>query len=196
MEFLDQELPKYPVYHPNSELRERPGFYPNISKSQSECIKDLQRKIDEAGINFDDGKEIYLMKLLRFLRARDFNVQKSFDMVQADYNWRNTDNRMNLANETARDVIQCDPCQFYKFFPAWMSGYDKQFRPIAWRQFGKFEIWNILKITTMDRLIRFHGWEAEQATRLLYEKSKITGYNIETFTLIVDAAGISYYKNN
>jgi len=40
----------------------------------------------------------------------------------------------------------------------------------------------------MDRMVRFHAWEAEQALRLMHNESIRTGYNIETFTLIVDAS--------
>ena len=41
----------------------------------------------------------------------------------------------------------------------------------------------------MQQLINFHAWESEQLLRLMYEKSKETGKNIETFTVVVDASG-------
>jgi uncharacterized protein YdbL (DUF1318 family) len=56
---------------------------------------------------------------------------------------------------------------------------------------GKFEIWSLLKITTMERLIRFHAWESEQAIRKMHEKSRELDCNIETFVIIIDAAGWS-----
>jgi hypothetical protein len=62
-------------------------------------------------------------------------------------------------------------------------------RPVSYRQFGKFEVWNVLKLTTMDRLVRFHAWETEQALRSMYELTSTSGYNIETFVLVIDAAG-------
>jgi len=64
-------------------------------------------------------------------------------------------------------------------------------RPVSYRQFGHFEIWNVLKLTSLQKLIRFHSWEAEQALRVMNNSSKDTGYNIETFVLIIDAAGWS-----
>jgi CRAL/TRIO domain len=70
-----------------------------------------------------------------------------------------------------------------------LAGYDKQHRPISWRKFGKFEIWNILKLTSMQQLINFHAWESEQLLRLMYTRSKETGCNIETFTVVIDASG-------
>lgn len=71
------------------------------------------------------------------------------------------------------------------------TGFDKQNRPISWRKFGQFEIWNILKLTSMQQLINFHAWESEQLLRLMHDKSKETGSNIETFTVVVDASGWS-----
>jgi hypothetical protein len=56
---------------------------------------------------------------------------------------------------------------------------------------GHFEIWNVLKLTTMQRLLRFHAWEAEQSIRHMRIKSAETGYNIETFVAVVDAQGWS-----
>eukprot|EP01041_Mallomonas_annulata_P007775 gene7775-15909_t len=189
MEFVDNVLPELPEYHPDSELRTRPGYYPNISGKQLECVRDFSRLINEAGLNCDDGKEIYVSKLLRFLRARNFNVQKAFDMIKADIEWRNIEDRHNLVDETSEQVLRCDPKLIYKYFPAWVQGYDKQCRPVSWRNFGKFEIWNILKLTTMDRIVRFHAWETEQLLRLMRDKSSETRYNIETFTVICDASG-------
>ena len=73
--------------------------------------------------------------------------------------------------------------------PIFIVGYDKQCRPISWRKFGKFEIWNILKLTSMKQMINFHAWESEQLLRLMHEKSLETGYYIETFTVVIDASG-------
>lgn len=41
----------------------------------------------------------------------------------------------------------------------------------------------------MQQLINFHAWESEQLLRLMHDKSKETGSNIETFTVVVDASG-------
>jgi hypothetical protein len=41
----------------------------------------------------------------------------------------------------------------------------------------------------MQQLINFHAWESEQLLRLMYARSKETGCNIETFTVVIDASG-------
>ena len=182
-------LPDCPRYHPNSELLHRPGYYPNLSEQQLQALHEFSDLIFHANIPFEDGKENYWLKALRFLRARGFNVQKAFDMLKKDVEWRQDEGRFQLHTESAEDVLGCKLEEIYKYFPSWIQGIDHQGRPVAWRQFGKFEIWNVLKLTTMERLMRFHAWEGEQALNLMRERSLAIGFNIETFVIIIDAAG-------
>ena len=186
-------LPKCSEYHPQSELKNLPGYYPNISGEQLNAVNALKNLLEQEGINIDynDGEEEFL-KLLRFLRARKFNVQNAFKMLSEDHKWRLQENRLHLRKESATTVLNCDDkklARLYQYFPTWIQGIDKQLRPVSYRQFGKFEIWNVLKLTTLENLVRFHAWETEQALRLMNNQKKKTGYNIETFVLVIDAAG-------
>ena len=49
----------------------------------------------------------------------------------------------------------------------------------------------MLKLTSLQRLVRFHAWEAEQSIRVMNVASDESGYNIETFVVVIDAAGWS-----
>jgi hypothetical protein len=128
-------------------------------------------------------------KLLRFLRARKFNVDQSFAMIQSDIPWREADNRLCLPQQTATEVLQCDIMRFYTYFPTWIQGVDRQNRPVSYRKFGQFEIWNVLKLTSFENLMRFHAWETEMAILRMRQQSQATGYNIETFTCVIDSGG-------
>ena len=186
-----------PPYHPHCPLATRSGYYPNISKEQHEAVLRLRdllsRQVDESGTSFysqfqhDDENEY--LRSLRFLRARKFDVTKAYAMVTADIAWRA--DKLMLRRRTSVEVLGCDSQSMYAFFPTWMQGFDKQQRPVSYRQFGKFEISKVLQLTSMDKLIRFHAWETEAAVRLSLERSRSLGYNLETFVLVVDAAGWS-----
>jgi len=185
-------IPECLNYHENSELRSKTGYYPNLSKIQINAIKELEKSLIDYGYSIDESDgEAVLLKLLRFLRARNFNVPKAYEMLKCDLEWRKKEEIKYLKYQQAEEVLKCDLSLVYKYFPTWIQGYDLQNRPIAWRQFGKFEIWNLLKITTMDRLLNFHAWESEQAIRLMLEKSEELNCNIETFMIVIDAAGWS-----
>ena len=60
---------------------------------------------------------------------------------------------------------------------------------MSYRHFGKFETWNVLKLIDMATLIRFHAWECEMALQAAQIKSQAENLHIETFCLVVDAAG-------
>lgn len=182
-------LPKCLPYHPLSELSKEPGYYPNINDQQLKCAAELKAIIEKEALDFNTDQEDEFLKLLRFLRARKFNVKLAMDMVREDVRWRAENNRGIIRKQTASEVLNCDLSQFYTYFPVWIQGVDKQQRPVSYRQFGKLEIWNVLKLTSLESLIRFHAWETEQALRLMYESRDKHGYNIETFLLVCDAEG-------
>jgi hypothetical protein len=182
-------LPKCLPYHPLSELSKEPGYYPNINDHQLKCAAELKAIIEKEELDFNTDQEDEFLKLLRFLRARKFNVKLAMDMVREDVRWRAENNRSIIRKQTASEVLNCDLSKFYTYFPVWIQGVDKQQRPVSYRQFGKLEIWNVLKLTSLDSLIRFHAWETEQALRLMYEARDKHGYNIETFLLVCDAEG-------
>lgn len=88
-------------------------------------MNELKQLIVEENLNFDYDEEDDFLKLLRFLRARKFNVKNAFKMIECDLKWREEENRMNLRSESVQDVLNCSLAEFYRFFPAWMQGFDK-----------------------------------------------------------------------
>jgi hypothetical protein len=182
-------VPSCLPYHPQSELNGKAGYYPNISQEQLKAANELIALIERAELEFNHDGEDEFLKLLRFLRARKFNVSLAYKMVEEDVRWRKCDNRKSLRKATAADVLGCDLGKLFAYFPTWIQGFDKQHRPVSYRKFGQFEIWNVLKLTSMEKLIRFHAWETEMALNRMKDYSKDTGYNVETFLLIVDSAG-------
>lgn len=182
-------LPTCQPYHPSSELRSKPGCYPNLTPEQVEAAQQILSRLVTEGSRIDFGKdEVEFLKALRFLRARKFNVEQAMAMIRTDLAWRAE--RPNLVKLTMSEVLGgCDKEAFWTYFPSWNQGFDKQCRPVSYRCFGKLEVQAVLRLISMGTLVNYHAWETEQAMKLMGEKSKETGFNIETFVLVIDAAG-------
>jgi hypothetical protein len=201
-------------YHPSSSLINRTGYYPNLEPEHIHALQEFKNvilsessdKIGPHGSNQDEEDDH--LKMLRFLRARNFDVQKSLDLYRKDQEWRRstfiTDPPKGgvkvalcsigeLRHQTAQDVLECHDKEklqkFFSYFQNWVQGYDRELRPVSWRKFGRLETWSVLKLTTMENLARFHAWESEQALRMMRQQSDVSGYNIETFAIVCDLEG-------
>ena len=185
----NKSLPTCPLYHSRSDLKAKPGYYPNLNDTHVAAVKKILCQVKEENLNFRNDEEHETLKALRFLRASKFDVDKTLALIRGDVQWRAEGNRSELRYQTAYEVLKCDLSIVYQYFPTWIQGVDKQSRPVSWRQCGTFDVSKVLKQTTMEQLINFHAWESEQLLRLMYTKSKMTGVNIETFMIVLDANG-------
>ena len=190
------ELPDCPEYYKTSELRSKLGWYPNISSEHIAHASRLREMIEDHDLmdafHQCDPDEHEFLKLLRFLRARKWDPANAMTMIVADLEWRKEEDRMSLRWETAAEVLEgVNLNKLYTFYPTWIQGHCKQYRPVSYRQFGKFEVWNVLELTTFDHLLQFHVWEMEQLIRHMHDNSKKMSCNVETFVVIVDVSGWS-----
>jgi len=183
-------------YHPDNCKGQESGYFPNLTDAHKESLERIKAMIDADEEVMDlfyikGDRENVTLRLLRFLRARKFDASASYAMLKKDLLWRRDVVGFQMKSEFAQDILQCDLNEIHRYFPCWIQGYDKQQRPVSYRQFGRLEIWSVMKMTTMDRLVKFHAWESEMSLRLMEIKSQETGYNIETMVVIIDAAGWS-----
>ena len=57
----------------------RQGYYPNINGAQLDAAKEVLQIIISENLNFNSDEEWEFLKILRFLRARNFNVSPFSD---------------------------------------------------------------------------------------------------------------------
>ena len=50
-------------------------------------------------------------------------------------------------------------------------------RPVLYKQYGKFDVTKLKKITTMEAVMKYHIWEQEACLKLCVEKSIEKGGN-------------------
>ena len=132
--------------------------------------------------------------LLRFLRARKFKIKDAEKMLDANIKYRLdhdvpeitalTDIAEVLENP---DVTYPDLAQYY---PHGVIGFDKFGRPVTYKLWGNFQVWNLKKLCALDNLTKFHVWEQEQLFNNMLKWSNEKNYHCETITAVIDIKGM------
>lgn len=104
--------------------------------------------------------------LLRFLRARDFDVHKARDMVINSLLWRKQHNIDKLLNEfKAHEVLT-------KFFSGAWHHEDREGRPLFILRLGQLDVKGILKSVGLEQVMKFTLTICEQGLERAAEATK------------------------
>jgi len=127
--------------------------------------------------------------LLRFLRARKFNLEKTFEMITECIKWRKENNVETILDRPfdskKLSVIRANSQSGY-------YGYDKKGQPIYIDRPGKLNVQKLLNsdITNEDILFK-HVQEMEyMANVILWEASERAGHTIDSCLMILDVGGV------
>jgi hypothetical protein len=178
-EVLDS-LPKMVAKPPNNQTG-FPGFLTDAEKSALEQLRIL---LEASGYTerIDDST------LLRFLRARKFDVMKAKEMYDACEKWRSefgTNTILTDFQYTEKPIVA-------KYYPQYYHKTDKDGRPVYIEELGSVNITEMYKITTQERMLKNLVWEYESfANYRLPACSRKAGSLIETSCTILDLKGIS-----
>lgn len=178
-EILDS-LPKA-VAPPPSGITGFPGYLTDTEKSALEQIRIMLEA--EGYVERMDPST-----LLRFLRARKFDVMKAKEMYQACEKWRKefgTNTILEDFHYTEKPIVA-------KFYPQYYHKIDIDGRPVYIEELGSVNITEMYKITTQERMLKNLVWEYESFARYrLPACSRKAGHLIETSCTILDLKGIS-----
>ncbi|TFY79733.1 hypothetical protein EWM64_g4279 [Hericium alpestre] len=170
----------------NASYKPLPGRLGNLTASQQQALDRLRRELQEEGKfvpeRMDDPA------LLRFLRARGFNVEQAKAMLLAAEEWREAFgvDTILLAFDY-KEKVEVD-----KYYPQYYHKMDKAGRPLFIQKLGQLNVSALYAVTTQERQLQRLVAEYE---KFLNERAPacatVVGHPVETSCTILDLHNVS-----
>ncbi|CAL8109877.1 unnamed protein product [Orchesella dallaii] len=151
----------------------------SLSTNQAEILTKFRQRVLPMLPKKYMEENIYL---IRWLRARNFNMDRAEEMLRQHLKWR-SDNQLDQIDDEEWQDFETD-------YPLNKKGLDKNGRPLVQILFGEWDLRKAAVTGRTDRLIRWIYKYFEDATKLV-RKYQADGKNVTQFTLIMDADGFS-----
>ncbi|KAG7536056.1 CRAL/TRIO N-terminal domain superfamily [Arabidopsis suecica] len=125
--------------------------------------------------------------LRRFLKMKDFDLEKSKDAFLNYIKWR-VDSKVDFISQTFKFE---EYGEVKKHYPHGFHKVDKTGRPIYIERLGMADLTAFLKATTIDRYVKYHIKEQEKTLRFRYPACSIAAEkHVSSTTTILDVSGI------
>ncbi|KAJ5808545.1 sec14 cytosolic factor [Penicillium riverlandense] len=176
--------PKYDDYDfPTTAPEPQPGHPGHTTPEQDEKVKQLRSELEELGYT----QRLDTLTLLRFLRARKFDVEASKSMFVTSEKWRKDFGTDELAGTFNYE----EKAKVFEYYPQYYHKTDKDGRPVYIEKLGKIDLNAMYKITTGERMLQNLVTEYEKLSDpRLPACSRKAGQLMETCCTIMDLKGV------
>jgi len=171
-----------------------------LSPEHAQALQEFRKQLLDEGIIAKEGDTLGTQHdyvLLRFLRARKFNLKQSKAMIKNCIEWRKTVLGVGIDEIYKR----MDPYRYperadvFKHWPMWYHKMDKLGRPLNIQSLGSIDMTALNKVITPER-----HWEAVVCTseslvrEVMPASSYATGHVVDSCLIIVDLKGFGLGK--
>jgi len=163
-----------------------PGRLGNLTVIQQHSLEKFKKELIEDEIFVEErmGDAV----LLRFLRARRFDVARAKEMLVAAEKWRKSfgvDGIVENFDFKEKEEVN-------KYYPQYYHKMDKDGRPLYIERLGQLDMKALYAVTTQDRLLERLVAEYEKfLTERLPACSSAVGHPVETSCTILDLHNVS-----
>lgn len=122
---------------------------------------------------------------LRFLRARDFNVEKAREMLSQSLHWRKKHGVDKILSEYEMPPV------IKEYFPGGWHFHDKEDRPLFILRLGQMDVKGIIKSVGEEGLTKLTLHVCEEGLRLTENAAHRLNRPISTWCLLLDLEGLN-----